>query len=149
MLKVQVNPLQKFLLQWLIFSFSRYWKLACDGWVGVSAPWLREYCVQLICGWVDEMLACSECAFKGSGSGDWVTQAVDVLVLFSGCACKGSRSGDLVTLAVDGVEVQVFFRWQLTSGCIVWSYYQNHTDLERGTVTERDITSMNLKPEGV
>ena len=28
---------------------SRYWKLACDGWVGVSAPGLREYCVQLAC----------------------------------------------------------------------------------------------------
>ena len=69
---------------------SRYWELACDGWVGVSAPGLRENCVQLICGLVDEMLACSECAFKGSGS------------------------GDLVTLAVDGVEVQVFFQWQLT-----------------------------------
>ena len=41
------------------------------------------------------MLACSECAFKGSGSGDSVTQAVD------------------------GVEVQAFFQWQLTSGCIV------------------------------
>ena len=65
------------------------------------------------------MLACSECAIKGSVSGDLVTQAVDVLVLFSGCACKGSRSGDLVTLSVDGVEVQVFFQWQLTSGCIV------------------------------
>ena len=65
------------------------------------------------------MLGCSECAFKGSVSGDLVTQAVDVLVLFSGCACKGSRSGDLVTPAVDGVEVQAFFRWQLTSGCIV------------------------------
>ena len=64
------------------------------------------------------MLACSECAFKGSGSGDLVTQAVD-LVLFSGCACKGSRSGDKVTQAVDGVEVQAFFQWQLTSGCIV------------------------------
>ena len=32
------------------------------------------------------MLVCSECAFKGSGSGDLATQAVDVLVLFSGCA---------------------------------------------------------------
>ena len=60
------------------------------------------------------MLACSECAFKGSRSGDLVTKAVDVLVLFSGCACKGSRSGDLVTQAVDGVEVQAFFQWQLT-----------------------------------
>ena len=27
----------------------------------------------------------------------------------SGCAFKGSGSGDLVTMAVDGVEVQAFF----------------------------------------
>ena len=47
-----------------------------------------------------------------------MTQAVDVLVLCSGCACKDSRSGDLVTLAVDGVEVQVFFQWQLTLGVL-------------------------------
>ena len=65
------------------------------------------------------MLACSECAFKGSGSGDLVTQAVDVLVLFSGCAFKGSGSGDKVTQAVDGVEVQAFIRGQLTVECIV------------------------------
>ena len=63
------------------------------------------------------MLACSECAFKGPGS------------------------GDLVTLAVDDVEVQVFFRWQLTLNVLCDSYYQNHTDLERGTVTERNMTS--------
>ena len=37
----------------------------------------------------------------------------------SECACKGSGSGDKVTQAVDGVEVQVFIRGQLTVKCIV------------------------------
>ena len=69
------------------------------------------------------MLACSECAFKGSGSGDLVTQAVD------------------------DVGVQVFIQGQLSVTVLCDVYYQNHTDLERGTVTESNITSMKLKPE--
>ena len=37
----------------------------------------------------------------------------------SECACKGSGSGDLMTQAVDDIEVQAFIQGQLTVKCIM------------------------------
>ena len=52
-----------------------------------------------------------------------------------------------MTQAVDDVEVQAFIQWQLTVNVLCDAYYQNYTDFERGTVTERNVTSTKLKPE--